>query len=132
MPDDKEAVLDALRAINDAFGKRDLAAFERVCEPDVVWIGSTEGEEVVGRGESITTMWEAIAGRSEGVRFKLDWESVDVEVRGESALLTAFGEATFQTRYRTSISRFRLTGVLQRSAGRWRWRVYHASEPLPW
>jgi ketosteroid isomerase-like protein len=130
--DVKDSVMEAIRGLGAAFVTRDLAAFEALCTEDVVFIGSTEGEEAIGHGEAITRMWDAIGSRSEGVTFKLDWESVDVDVIGDLALVTGLGTATFGTPFRTAINRFRLTGVLQRSGDKWLWRVQHGSEPLPW
>jgi ketosteroid isomerase-like protein len=132
MGDEKQAVMEALGELGAAFVSRDLAAFERVCTPDPVFIGSTEGEEAVGRGEAITAMWDAIASRAQGVSFKLEWESVEVEVVGDLALMVGFGTATFGTPFRTVTNRYRVTGVLKRSGERWLWRMHHGSEPLPW
>ena len=130
--EDRQAVMEVVDALGAAFGRRDIAAFNDVCTSDVVFIGSTEGEEALGRGKPIEAMWEAIAGRSQGARFQLTWESVDVEVVGDTAFICGFGVATFETIFRTSRNRYRLTGVLQRSGSRWLWRVHHGSEPLPW
>jgi ketosteroid isomerase-like protein len=132
MADDKEAVLEAIRALGPAFVGKDLAAFEKLCTPDVVFIGSTEGEEAIGHGDAITAMWSAIEGRSEDVKFRLEWDSVDVNFVGDTAFVVGLGFATFETRFRTSRNRYRLTGVLQRSGPDWLWRVHHGSEPLPW
>lgn len=132
MPSEKEAVLEALNALGAAFGRRDAAAFEDTCTNDFLFIGSTEGEEVSGRGDGTKAMFDAIACRSEGARFKLEWESVDVNVEGDLAFLAALGTATFETKYRTTSSRYRLTGILERSGEKWLWRVHHGSEPAPW
>lgn len=131
MADDKDGIMEALNALGAAFGRRDVAAFEATCTKDFLFIGSTEGEEVAGRGGT-KAMFDAIACRSEGARFKLVWESVDVNVDGDTAHLAALGTASFETKYRATTSRYRLTGVLQRSGERWLWRVHHGSEPAPW
>jgi uncharacterized protein (TIGR02246 family) len=130
--DEKQAVMEALSALGAAFMARDSAAFEEVCTPDFVFIGSTEGEEAIGRGGAVAEMFAAIEGRSEGVSFKLDWDSVDVDVAGDTAFVMCFGTATFETRFRLLRSRYRLTGILKRSGDRWLWHLHHGSEPLPW
>ena len=130
--DEKEAVLGALTELYAAFGRRDPAGWEAVCTPDYVFLGTTEGEEAIGHGPAIGDMFAAIAGRSVGAKFKTEWDSLDVEVTGDVALLTGLGTATYETPFRMSRTRYRLTGVLERRNGKWLWRLHHGSEPAPW
>ena len=65
--------------------------------------------------------------------FAVEWDFVGGERHGDLVLATGFG----WIRASGSLSRFdgaryRMTGVLRQSAERWRWRVYHASEPGTW
>jgi uncharacterized protein (TIGR02246 family) len=129
--DDKAAVMAALDGIHAAFGKRDPAAFKALSLPDFVFIGSTEGEEAIGP-DAIPAMFKAIVGSLAGAKFAVEWESLETEVIGDVALITGLGKATYETQYRLARNRYRLTGLLRRSSGKWLWRLYHASEPLPW
>lgn len=129
--DSGAAVLDALTDLDAAFERRDLSAILDLCTSDVVFVGSGEGEEAIGR-ENIEVMFAAIAERAEGVEFSLEWDSVDAEVFGDVALLTAWGMATLRSPRGDRRGRYRLTGVLLRGGGRWRWRVHHGSEPVTW
>ncbi len=129
--DDAEAVRDALRALDEAFEQRDLQAAVRLCTEDVVFIGSGEGEEAVGR-DAIGPMFSALAPHLEGSEFCLEWETVDVPVLGDVAVIYGWGPAKLVTTRRNATFRYRLTGVLVREDGRWLWRVHHGSEPGAW
>jgi uncharacterized protein (TIGR02246 family) len=129
--DDEAAVRDALAALDAAFERRDVDAALCLCADDVVFIGSGEGEEAVGR-DAVVGMLAAIAPNAEGAEFTLLWDSVDVDVRGDVALLVAWGTGTLVTPRRSATMRYRLTGVLLRSDGRWLWRIHHGSEPAAW
>jgi uncharacterized protein (TIGR02246 family) len=132
MDGDAQSVRDALTALDDAFERRDLDAVLALCTEDVVFIGSGEGEEGVGR-DAIGPMFAALAPHLDrGFEWSLRWESVDVDVLGDVALLFASGNARLVTQRRDLRFRYRLTGVLVRSGGEWLWRVHHGSEPGAW
>lgn len=128
---DEDAVRDALAALDAASARKDLGGLLDLCAEDVVFIGSGDGEEAVGR-DAIGPMFAALAPQLEGLDFSLVWDAVDVDVRGDVALLLGWGTAKLVTRHRDETFRYRLTGVLVRSDGRWLWRVYHGSEPGAW
>ena len=127
----EEEARAALDALDDAFASGDLAAVRGLCTEDVVFIGSGDGEEATGR-DAIEPMLAELGRRVGPVAFSLAWESVDVEVLGEVALVVAWGEARLETANRDEAFRYRLTGVLVRSGERWLWRVHHGSEPGRW
>jgi uncharacterized protein (TIGR02246 family) len=128
---DEEAVRAALSALDEAFECRDLPAALDLCAEDVIFIGSGEGEEAVGR-EQIGPMFAALAPQLDGMKFSLAWDSVEVDVLGDIAIVHAWGPATLVTSRRNANFRYRLTGVLVRDGGRWIWRVHHGSEPGAW
>ena len=129
--DDDAAVREALRALDAAFEQGDLEAILDLCTGDVVFIGSGEGEEAVGR-DGVARMLKRIAPKAEATEFDLAWESVGVEVLGNVALVVAWGSASLVNERRTATTRYRLTGMLVREEGRWLWRVHHGSEPAAW
>ena len=131
MDGDAEAVRYALTALDEAFERRGLQAALDLCTDDVVFIGSGEGEEAVGR-EALGRMLASLAAQLEGADFSLAWEGIDVDVLGDVAVLYAWGPAKLVTARRNVSFRYRLTGVLVRSDGRWLWRVHHGSEPGAW
>ncbi len=131
MSDDEAAVRDALVELDAAFQRGDITAVLDLCTDDVVFVGSGEDEEGAGR-DATAAMFDAIAARSADAELTIVWDSVDVDLKGDVALLVAWGNATLQTPRRAATTRYRLTGVLLCSGGRWRWRVYHGSEPAAW
>ena len=128
---DEDDVRAALSALDDAFARADLAAVYELCTEDVVFIGSGEGEEVVGR-DGIGPMFEALLGRVGPIDFSLEWDSVDVEVLGDVALVLAWGRGRLKTGQREEELRYRFTGVLVREGDRWLWKAHHGSEPGRW
>jgi ketosteroid isomerase-like protein len=128
-----DAVRRALADLEDAFQRRDVEAILARCSDEIVFFGSAVGEEAVGHA-GVAAMLEALAPAAEGADFSLAWTDVDVDVdvRGDVALLTALGEATFTTAEATTSLRYRLSGALLRTGGRWLWRIYHGSEPAAW
>ena len=77
-------------------------------------------------------MFAALTPDLEGMEFSLAWESVDIDVLGDFAVLYAWGPAKLVTSRRNTTFRYRLTGVLVRQNGRWLWRIHHGSEPGAW
>ena len=78
-------------------------------------------------------MFSALAAELEQSEFSWGgWESVEVEILGDVALVYAWGPATLVTANRNTRFCYRLTGVLVRSDGRWLWRMHHGSEPGAW
>jgi ketosteroid isomerase-like protein len=125
-------VRDALNALDQAFERRDLEAALALCTHDVVFIGSGDGEVASGRA-AIGPMFAALAPHLERLQFSLGaWESVEIDVLGDVAVLFAFAPAELETPNRKVTFRYRLTGVLVRHEGRWLWRVHHGSEPGAW
>jgi len=115
----------AVRAAFDAFGAAldagDVDEALAWCTDDVVFIGSGEGEEAVGH-DAFPAM----------LAYTLIWNSIDIDVLGDVALVAAWGEAELVTSTRNDRMRYRLTGVLVQSGDRWLWRVHHGSEPTAW
>jgi uncharacterized protein (TIGR02246 family) len=130
--DEAEIVRVALEALDAAIGSGDAAAIAECCEPDVVFIGSGDGEEAVGL-EAFRAMIEAITAHVEGGSFAIDWDSHGAELHGDLALVSGLGRIRAAgAMQRFDGNRYRLTGVLVRARGHWRWKVYHGSEPGAW
>ena len=125
----------AVRAAFDAFGAAldagDVDEALAWCTDDVVFIGSGEGEEAVGH-DAFPAMLAALAPHLDNLQFTLIWNSIDIDVLGDVALVAAWGEAELVTSTRNDRMRYRLTGVLVQSGDRWLWRVHHGSEPTAW
>jgi uncharacterized protein (TIGR02246 family) len=132
MSGDEQLVRDALTALDEAFERLDLEAVLNLCTEDVIFIGSGIGEEALGR-EAIGPMFASLAPHLEGgFEWSLSWDSIDVDVLGDAAILLGFGNARLVTAHRNAHFRYRLTGLLVRSGDQWLWRLHHGSEPGAW
>jgi uncharacterized protein (TIGR02246 family) len=121
----------AFNALEAALEQQDIEAALACCTEDVVFIGSGEGEEAVGRA-AIKEMVRTLGSETADTSFRIVWDDVEIELFGAVALLRAFGSATFTSPRRTAAMRYRLTGVLTRVEERWLWHVHHGSEPAAW
>ena len=132
MDADAQTVRDALAALDKAFERRDLEAVIDLCTPDVVFIGSGDGELAADR-DAIEPMFAALAPHLADSTFSLgEWESLRIDVLGDVAILFASAPAELKTPNREARFRYRLTGALVRRDRRWLWRVHHESEPGGW
>ena len=125
----------AVRAAFDGFGtaldRGDLEAALDWCTDDFVFIGSGDGEEAVGKA-AVPAMFEALSPHLDGLQFSLTWDSIEIDVLGEVAVVLASGNARLVTTHRDETFRYRLTGLLVRNGERWLWRLHHGSEPGAW
>ena len=92
---------------------------------DVALFGSEISEAFVGP-EALRAFLTKILRRSAGPRIRL----LDRRMtrHGDVAWFTADAEVTVGG---VRISPYRLTGVLEKQDGRWLWRLFNGSEPLP-
>ena len=125
----------AVRASFDGFGTAldsgDLEAALDWCTDDFVFIGSGDGEEAVGKA-AVPAMFEALSPHLDRLQFSLVWDSIEIDVIGDLAVVLASGKATLVTANRDGRFRYRLTGLLVRHGDRWLWRLHHGSEPGAW
>lgn len=129
---DDQFAADAVAALDAVWLSGDASAILECFEPDLVFVGSGEGEQAVGR-DGLRAMLETLAPHATGGTFTIEWDSLTGERLGDIGLVWGVG----RVRSSGSLTRFdgrpyRLTGVLVRSAGSWRWKVYHGSEPGSW
>ena len=109
------------------------ATSRRSCfEPDLVFFGSGEGEQAIGY-DGLKAMLAKLSPLAEGATFTIKWDSLAGERLGGVGLISGVGHV----RASGSLERFdgtvyRVTGVLVRRDGNWRWKVYHGSEPGSW
>jgi ketosteroid isomerase-like protein len=126
-----EGVMATVDAFDAALRARDLIAAEAVWtldRPDVSILGSASGEVFIGP-DAVRTCLAALTSRQTAHGWR--WVDRQVSVVGDVAWVTA--EAPWQTVHPdgTVTERpYRVTGVLVRVDGAWRWCQYHGSEPL--
>lgn len=128
---DEAEVRDIVRQLDDALERHDLDVALSLCTDDVVFIGSGEGEQAVGK-DAVVAMAMNLASRSADTHFTVTGSTVDVTVDGDVAFVTSFGTAELCSPRGSRTGPYRLTGTLVRTDGGWKWRVHHGSEPLLW
>jgi ketosteroid isomerase-like protein len=87
-------------------------------EDDVAMWGSELTERADGRAE-LRTLGESIAAHPGEIRFT--WDDLHVHKHGDIAWINAAGSVNG--------SPYRMTAVLVRRAGEWRWHTFSGSEP---
>lgn len=124
-------VLSAVDAFDAAFRARDLVAAQAVWamdQPDVVIFGSGPGEDFFGP-EAVQTCFATVMSRTTTHGWR--WVDRRVSIVGDIAWLVAIAPwQTVQPDGTVSERPYRVTGVLVRGEGGWRWRQYHGSEPI--
>src|SRR4051794_25948728 len=86
------AVREVVLRFDEALDQQDLATALALCTDDVVFIGSGEGEQAVGR-DAVAELAVSLAERIRDVEFRVTDTVLSVEVAGDVALVTSFGTA---------------------------------------
>ncbi len=94
---------------------------------EVLLLGSSPGEIAIGH-EQIAAFFLKVF--SQPVRLSYEWERKQISSSGDVAWLFADGNVVIHA-ISGSQSRmpYRLTGVLQRTDGKWLWKQFHGSTP---
>jgi len=129
--DHEDDIDDAVNALVAALDDGDIDAVLALAIDTVVFIGSGEGEQAVGRA-AVQEMFEQVAVLAEGTEFHVDFPQVDVEVIGDVAIAHAFGTATLTDDEGEHDTEYRMTAVFVDVEGEWLLASYHGSEPAPW
>jgi uncharacterized protein YcbX len=125
----RDQVLQALERFESLVAARDPALLSEFAEEaDVRLVGSEVSEAATGPAEV-----EALVRRFFGlpVQIRWEWQRRDVSFVGDVAWLFAQGEAILSGDGIEQRVPYRMTGVLERRGGTWRWRHFHGSEPIP-
>lgn len=125
---DTDGVLAALDRLRDRLWSRDPAVVAVFTDdPDVLLVGSDDGEVARGRDEIGALMEDLFALP---VRLRWDWKTRDVGFAGDIAWVFADCDVVIAGSGGETRKPYRITGVLQRAAdGCWRWRQFHGSQP---
>jgi ketosteroid isomerase-like protein len=123
----ERGVRQALIRLNGFLARRDMALLDDFARGDeTLLIGSAKGESFRGRAE-IEGHLRSIYALPETLAFS--WREVQVSVRGAVAWLAAEGEVITRTDSGEQRRPYRLNGVFELHGGRWKWRMFHGSEP---
>lgn len=118
-----------LRTFFDLVSRRNMKVLDEFAAgSDVLLVGSDDGEIARGKA-SIEAFFTKIFARPH----TFDWHSnrLDVGWVGEIAWFFAEGEMTIESADRKETGPYYISGVMEKRGGRWYWRQYHGSEPVP-
>ncbi len=123
----RQQVETSLQRLNQLLSTRDMAIVEEfAADPDVLLLGSEASELAIGR-EQLTQHFQNIYEQPFTISF--DWKDTRSWSRGDVAWVYASGDAVIKTADGEMRVPYRLTGVLERRDGQWRWRQFHGSQP---
>jgi hypothetical protein len=119
-----------LAALSEAFSTGDLALLmeQFSSSPTATYAGSETGEIATGQ-EALTQLFSGLLTRPERYRFEFD--DVRAQEVGPVVWLVADGRGHEQTPEGPGDSfPYRITGVLVREQGAWRWAMLCGAEPI--
>jgi ketosteroid isomerase-like protein len=123
--DDKAGVRNALLRLGQLMFARDPDMANEFT-PDALLVGSEPGE--IARGsQEINALFAGIHVRP--YRQTWRWDLIDCTAEGDVGWLFAEGYVVVDDGIEERRVPYRLSGVLQLSGDRWRWRLFHGSEP---
>jgi hypothetical protein len=121
----REEVLLALGEFRAAVSERRLEGALSLFAPDAdaTILGSSIGEIARGPIEIRPFLEQLFAGPQ---AIAWEWDDVSISARDDVAWLWLEGALVLDGR---SDRAYRISGVLERRAGRWLWSLFHGSEP---
>jgi hypothetical protein len=121
----REEVLLALGEFRAAVSERRLEGALSLFAPDAdaTILGSSIGEIARGPIEMRPFLERLFAGTQ---TIAWEWDDVSISARDDVAWLWLEGALVLDGR---SDRAYRISGVLERRAGRWLWSLFHGSEP---
>jgi hypothetical protein len=121
----REEVLLALGEFRAAVSERRLEGALSLFAPDAdaTILGSSVGEIARGPIEMRPFLEQLFAGAQ---TIAWEWDDVSISARDDVAWLWLEGALVLDGR---SDRAYRISGVLERRAGRWLWSLFHGSEP---
>ena len=122
-------VREVLKRFNDLIATKNMQVLAEFAPDDnVLLVGSEPGEIVAGQHE-IEAFFTRIFARD--AAFSWEWDYMRISHSGDLAWFFADGWVILSTEENERRGPYRISGVLQRYDGRWLWRQYHGSEPMP-
>jgi uncharacterized protein (TIGR02246 family) len=104
------------------------AATALFADDDDIWMSGSDLPELAIGSEAIAALHRNVAGRPFALTFK--WDTRMVHSEGDVAWVNAGGSVLveFETGESTTMH-YRITAVLVRRDGAWRWHTFNGSEP---
>jgi ketosteroid isomerase-like protein len=123
------AVRSAADRLSAAFTARNVdAALDCfVTDDDIGYAGSERAETAAGRG-AVSALFKAVFARDEAYSWRVT--AASVHVYGGCAYVFAEADGVARTDAGETVPfPYRISGVLEESGGRWRWRHCQGAEP---
>lgn len=118
---------EALERLSDLLAARDFAFVDEFDPSSALLIGSEEGEVASTTAEMRSLLASVYALP---VQIGWEWEEVVADASGDVAWVYAEGRLAMAGDVGVEHKPYRMSGVLQRTNGRWLWRLFHGSEPV--
>jgi uncharacterized membrane protein/ketosteroid isomerase-like protein len=126
-PRTREEVSAALDRLNQLLSARNTSIVDEFAStPDVILLGSEAGEVAIGR-DQLAAFFDRLFALP--VQLSWEWKERRISSEGDVAWVFADGSVVLTSPSGEMRAPYRMTGVLQRTAGQWRWRQFHGSEP---
>jgi ketosteroid isomerase-like protein len=118
----------AVARASTLLARKDLSLVDEFADDgDAVLIGSGPGELAIGRTQ-IEQQLKAIYSAPVVVRF--EWRQTRSASKGDVGWVFAQGDVVITADGKDTRLPYRLTGVLERDNGVWKWRQFHGSQPV--
>jgi ketosteroid isomerase-like protein len=125
-PETSKQVVQRLDLLNQLLAAKDKGIVNEF-ETDALLLGSEENEIAIGRDQLDPFFAKLFALP---VKVSWAWKETRVTSLGDIAWLYADGEVVETAKDGKEVrAPYRLTGVLGRTGGSWKWRLFHGSEP---
>ena len=127
--DTRAGIVAAAHDLSAAFAARDLGAALDcfVAGEDIGYVGSEHGESASGRA-AVTRLLATVFARDEAYSWRVT--TAIVREYGEFGYLFAEADGLARTDGgELTPFPYRISGLMQRVGGRWRWRQCHGCEP---
>jgi hypothetical protein len=124
-PETSKQVQQRLDLLNQLMAAKDKGIVNEF-ETDALLIGSEANEVAIGR-DQLDPFFEKLFALP--VKVSWEWKETRVTSLGDVAWVYADGEVVQTADGKDTRAPYRLTGVLGRTGGAWKWRLFHGSEP---
>lgn len=125
--DAERGVRRTLIRLNELLSARDFGIVDEFAPgEDTLLVGSLPDDRARGHHE-LEAHFRKYFEQAETITYA--WREVEVSVRGAVAWLHAEGEVVRHGPDGDRRKPYRLTGVLEQHGGKWKWRLFHGSEP---
>lgn len=123
---EEDAIREALERLCRRIAERDPALLDEFADPESLLLAGSDPDEFFTTAGAAKAQLEAILALPAAIRFA--WDEVAIRRSGAVGWLLARGRcAVGPEGGPVEIIPYRLSGVLERTGGRWRWQLFHGA-----